>query len=110
MIPYEATHPTELIQEELQARKDLTKIQVYYLNQLIKDKTDIKIYHAIVLEEMLGIQVDFWINLQKQYEIDSRLIKIKRQEKQDLTDYFYLHHNLTLTDTQIQEIINLIIK
>ena len=68
---FEPTHPGEIIQDELDAR-GLTQtklasqigIPVSLLNEIIKGKRDVTIEYALLLEAALGIEADFWINMQ----------------------------------------------
>ena len=74
LTPYEPTHPGELLREELEER-GLTQtqlahyldIQVSLLNELINGKRDFTIEYAMMIEAALGIDADFWINLQSNY-------------------------------------------
>lgn len=74
LIPFEPTHPGEVLKEELECRnmtqtklaKDLG-IKVSLLNELISGKRDFTIEYAMMIEAALGIDADFWINLQTAY-------------------------------------------
>lgn len=71
---FEATHPGETLREEIECRgltqtklaKELG-MRVSLLNELINGKRDFTIEYALMLEAALGIDADFWINLQNIY-------------------------------------------
>jgi len=74
LTPFEPTHPGEILREEIDCRgitqtklaKDLG-MKVSLLNELINGKRDFTIEYALMLEAALGIDADFWINLQNDY-------------------------------------------
>lgn len=74
LIPFEPTHPGEILREEIECRgitqtrlaKELG-VKVSLLNELINGKRDFTIEYALMLEAALGIDADFWINLQTDY-------------------------------------------
>lgn len=78
IIPYTATHPGTLIQDELEVRDDITQIELArlldvkpsFLNEIIKGKRSITADIAILLEKSLDIPADYWIKFQSQYDID----------------------------------------
>lgn len=74
IIPFELTHPGEMLREELECRGiTQTKlaaeigIKVSLLNELINGKRDFTMEYAMLIEAALGIEADFWINLQTAY-------------------------------------------
>ena len=74
LVPFEPTHPGEILREELESRCiTQTKfakqigIKVSLLNELINGKRDFTIEYAMMIEAALGIDADFWINLQAAY-------------------------------------------
>lgn len=81
-IPVFATHPGELIKDELHERdmsqKELaqqTGIKPSVLNEIIKGKRAISLKVAVSLEKILGISADYWMNLQMQYNLDTAAIE-----------------------------------
>lgn len=74
LTPFEPTHPGEILREELEARgisqtkfaKDLG-MKVSLINELINGKRNFTIEYALMIEAALGIDADFWINLQTDY-------------------------------------------
>lgn len=74
IVPFEPTHPGEMLREELEFRGiTQTKlaseigIKVSLLNELINGKRDFTMEYAMLIEAALGIEADFWINLQTAY-------------------------------------------
>lgn len=74
LTPFEPTHPGEVLREEIECRGiTQTKlanelgVKVSLLNELINGKRDFTIEYALMLEAALGIDSDFWINLQTDY-------------------------------------------
>ena len=72
--PFEPTHPGEVIRDELEDRgisqRQLAKkmgMSYSVLNDIINGKRDISVEYAMMLEAALGIDADFWINMQTQY-------------------------------------------
>ena len=84
MIPYIATHPGELIKDEITARKinqkqlsEMSGISPSILSETIKGKRSISLSMAVGLEKALDIPAEIWLNLQNQYELDSAGIKYR---------------------------------
>lgn len=74
LTPHDPTHPGEILREEIEERGiSQTKlasqigVKVSLLNELINGKRDFTIEYALMLEAALGIDADFWINLQTNY-------------------------------------------
>ncbi len=74
LIPFEPTHPGEILREELECRGiTQTKlaneigVKVSLLNELINGKRDFTIEYAMMIEAALDIDADFWMNLQSAY-------------------------------------------
>lgn len=74
LIPFEPTHPGSILREEIESRgitqtrlaRDLG-VKVSLVNELINGKRDFSIEYAMMLEAALGIDAEFWINLQNEY-------------------------------------------
>lgn len=86
-IPFIATHPGELIRDELRERKMTQKalaletgIKASVLCDTIHGKRPISIGVAKALEKALGIPAYIWINLQTQYDLDSANIQKRNIE------------------------------
>lgn len=74
LIPFEPTHPGEILREEISERgitqSQLARemgMQVSLLNALINGKRNFTIEYAMMLEAALGVDADFWMNLQGNY-------------------------------------------
>jgi HTH-type transcriptional regulator/antitoxin HigA len=75
--PFLATHPGELIKDELAARNltqtqlaELISVKLPNLNDVIKGKRSVSAELAVLLEFALDIPATYWLNLQSQYDID----------------------------------------
>ena len=78
ITPFVATHPGEMIKDELRERKLTQKqlaletgIKPSVLSETINGKRPISKNMALALEQTLGIPADIWMNLQTQYDLDS---------------------------------------
>lgn len=74
LAPYEPTHPGEMLREELECRgitqtklAESIGVKVSLLNELINGKRDFTVEYAMMIEAALGIDSDFWLNLQSAY-------------------------------------------
>lgn len=90
-IPLHATHPGEVLLDELKARGINQKqvaielnIQRSVLNEIIKGKRSLTADLAILLESYLEIPADYWMRLQSQYDLD--LARIKQKNIQRLSN------------------------
>lgn len=75
IVPSKPTHPGEILREELECRgitqTTLAKeigIKVSLLNELINGKRAFSIEYSMLIEAALGIDADFWMNLQTAYD------------------------------------------
>ena len=78
MTPFVATHPGEMIKDELKARKmtqkqlaEQTGIKASVLSETITGKRSVSLNVAVALEKALDIPADVWMNLQTQYDLDT---------------------------------------
>lgn len=76
--PFIATHPGELIRDELRVRgltqkrlAEMTGIKASVISETITGKRSVSLNMAVTLEKALGIPADMWMNLQTQYNLDS---------------------------------------
>ena len=88
--PFIATHPGELIKDELKERNltqkelsEMTGIKPSVLSETINGKRSVSLNVAVALEKALGISAEVWMNLQTQYDLDS--VQIAEREKQKET-------------------------
>lgn len=86
--PAMAIHPGEHLLDELEARglnqqalADMIGKKRSYVNELIKGKRDFNTEVAVLIGEALEIDADFWISLQKNYELDRVRLDQKVQER-----------------------------
>lgn len=87
-IPAFATHPGTILADEMEANGysqiDLAKlidIKRSQLNEIIKGKRNINADLALLLEKALGIDADFWMEAQKNYDLDKAKIEAKNKEQ-----------------------------
>ena len=85
--PVVATHPGELIRDELKERGMTQKqlaaemnVKPSVLSETINGKRAVTINMALALERSLGIPADIWMNLQTQYELD--VVSIAERDNQ----------------------------
>ena len=85
MTPGDVFHPCETILDEMEARGvkqvDLVRATGYNkssISLLLKGDRGITIPIAIALEKVLKIKAEFWICLQKNYELNRELIELKK--------------------------------
>lgn len=88
LIPAFATHPGTILADEMEANEynqiDLAKlidIKRSQLNEIIKGKRNINADLALLLEKALGIDADFWMEAQKNYDLDKARIEAKNKEQ-----------------------------
>lgn len=67
-------HPGEVLREEIESRgitqtklADEIGVKVSLLNELINGKRDFTVEYALLIEAALGIDADFWVNMQTAY-------------------------------------------
>ena len=89
MTPFMATHPGEMIKDELKERnmtqKSLaaeTGIKASVLSETINGKRAISMNVALALEKVLGIPAEIWMNMQTQYNLDSANIAERENQKE----------------------------
>jgi addiction module HigA family antidote len=89
LIPAEATHPGELIRDELKERgltqKQLamdTGIKPSVISETINGKRSVSVKTAAALESVLGIPAEYWLNLQSQYDLDTAAIAGRAEKKE----------------------------
>lgn len=75
-------HPGEVLEEELEARNLIKsvfamelKIYPSHFSDILKGKRNISAATALKLENALGINAEFWMRLQAEYEL-----KVERQK------------------------------
>lgn len=93
-VPARATHPGEILREELRERgikqKDFAQmigVASSHLNEFIKGKRDISDSLAMKLEVQLGIPYTVWINLQSNYNYDAKAIEKRTADEHDAYEF-----------------------
>ncbi len=88
MTPGDVFHPSETILEEMEAQNvrqvDLVKASGFnksHISLLLKGERGITIPIALVLEKTLNISAEFWVRLQKKYELNRDLILLRKEKK-----------------------------
>lgn len=86
-VPFAAVHPTEIVKDEIKARgisqKELAfrmGMKTSDLSRLLKGD-NITPAVAAQLEVALDIPSEFWLNLQSQYEIDSKNVALRDEQE-----------------------------
>ena len=92
LTPFVATHPGEMLKDELRERgmtqKQLaaeTGIKPSVLSETINGKRSVSLNMAVSLERALGIPADFWMNLQNQYDLDTAAIATRDNQRETVT-------------------------
>lgn len=74
--PFEPTHPGELLKDEIEYRgmsqkkfSEQTGIPYTALNEVLRGKRAITTEYALLIEAALGIESQFWLRLQTDYNI-----------------------------------------
>lgn len=89
LTPFVATHPGEMIKDELKERgmtqkqlSEQTGIKPSVLSETINGKRSISLSVAVALEKSLGIPADMWMNLQTQYDLDTANIADRDDQRE----------------------------
>ena len=90
-IPVVATHPGELIKDELKERgltqkklAEMTGIKASVISETISGKRSVSLNMAVKLEKALAIPADMWMNLQTQYNLDAAGIAERENQKEKI--------------------------
>lgn len=88
IIPSIATHPGSILLDEIEANEysqiEFAKLIGFnrsQLNEIIKGKRNINAETALLLEKALGIDADFWLEAQKNYDLDKARIEEKNKSR-----------------------------
>lgn len=92
LTPFIATHPGELIKDELKERNmtqkelsEMTGIKPSVLSETINGKRSVSLNVAVALEKALGIPAEYWMNLQTQYDLDSANIAKRDNQSETIS-------------------------
>ena len=90
--PFIATHPGELIKDELKERNltqkelsEMTGIKPSVLSETVNGKRSVSLNVAVALEKALGVPAEVWMNLQTQYDLDSAQIAEREKQKETVS-------------------------
>ena len=91
LTPVVATHPGELIKDELKERgmtqQQLaaeTGIKPSVLSETINGKRSLSLNVAVALEKAMGIPADIWMNMQTQYNLDTAQISERDNQRETI--------------------------
>ena len=92
LTPFVATHPGEMIKDELKER-DMTQKQraaetgiiPSVLSETINGKRSVSLNVAVALEKALGIPANIWMNLQTQYDLDTANIAERDNQRETVS-------------------------
>ena len=92
ITPFIATHPGEMIRDELKEREmtqkqlaTATGIKPSVLSETINGKRSVSLSVAMALEKAMGIPAEVWMNLQTQFDIDSASIEERNKQKETVS-------------------------
>ena len=92
MTPFVATHPGEMIKDELMERNmtqkqlsEMSGIKPSILSETINGKRSVSLNMAVALERALGVPADIWMNMQNLYDLDSSKIANRNTQSQTVT-------------------------
>lgn len=85
VILEKATHPGIFLKQELKARKikrkhfaEMSHISIVKLSGILTCRYAIHAHLALIFEEVLGIDAEFWMNLQTTYDLD--IARVNKEE------------------------------
>ncbi len=90
ITPFIATHPGELLKDELKERSMtqkqlsmMTGIKPSIISETINGKRSVSLNMAMALEKVLEIPANLWMNFQAQFDIDTATIT-QRDNQQEI--------------------------
>ena len=91
ITPFVATHPGEMIKDELKERRmtqkqlaEQTGIKSSVLSETINGKRSVSLGMAVALEKALDIPADIWMNMQTQYNLDMANITERDNQRETI--------------------------
>lgn len=98
LTPFVATHPGEMIKDELKERKmtqkllaEQTGIKASVLSETINGKRSVSLSVAVAIEKVLGVPADVLMNMQTQYDLDTANIATRGNEKETVEVIIPVH-------------------
>lgn len=89
LSPFVATHPGEMIKDELKERNMTQKqfavesgIKASVLSETINGKRSVSLNVAVAVEKVLGVPADVLMNMQTQYDLDTANIASRSNENE----------------------------
>ena len=89
LTPFVATHPGEMIKDELKERNMTQKqlaaesgIKASVLSETITGKRSVSLSVAVAIEKVLGVPADVLMNMQTQYDLDMANIASRSNENE----------------------------
>ena len=82
LTPFIATHPGEMIKDELKER-GMTQKQL--ADETINGKRSVSLNVAVALEKALGIPADIWMNMQTQHDLDTANIAERDNQRETVS-------------------------
>ena len=89
LTPFVATHPGEMIKDELKERNMTQKqlaiesgIKASVLSETINGKRSVSLSVAVAIEKVLGVPADVLMNMQTQYDLDTANIVSRSNESE----------------------------
>ena len=86
-----ATHPGELIRDELKERGMTQKllaaemgVKPSVLSETVNGKRSVSVNMALALEKALGIPADIWMTMQTQYDLDVASIAERDNQRETI--------------------------
>ena len=93
-VPARATHPGEILREELRERgikqkefAQMIDVAPSHLNEFIKGKRNLTETLAMKFEKQLGIPYTIWMNLQNGYSYDVNAIEERTAEEHEASEF-----------------------
>ncbi|MDD3727126.1 MAG: HigA family addiction module antitoxin [Dysgonamonadaceae bacterium] len=95
MIPYELTHPGEIVKEELEYRgisqkhfAEMIDVSYTMLNDILNGKRPVSADFALTLEAATGISAEMLVNMQTRYNL-----LLARSKKENIDRWKNLREN-----------------
>lgn len=92
LTPFVATHPGEMIRDELKERRmtqkqlaEQTGIKPSVLSETINGKRSVSLSVAVALEKAFGIPAEIWMNLQTQHDLDTANIAQRDNQRETVS-------------------------
>ena len=91
LTPFVATHPGEMIRDELKERGMTQKqlaaemdVKPSVLSEAVNGKRAVSVNMALALEKALGIPAEIWLNMQSQYDLDVASIAERDNQRETI--------------------------